>query len=423
MLTKAPRGTRDLLPEECAKWLYIENVFRETCTLFGYQEIRTPTFEHTELFQRGIGETTDIVEKEMYTFEDKSGRSITLKPEGTAPVARAYIEHKLYNNPLPVKLFYITPCFRYERPQAGRYREFHQFGIEAFGSPSPLIDVEVIALAVLFFEKLGLSQLEVHINSIGCKACREDYKKALKDFLFKKKDFLCDTCLLRLERNPLRILDCKNPNCQKILEDVPKIVDYLCDDCRRHFAEVEKGLTTVGVKYQVNPGIVRGLDYYTKTVFEIISEELGAQSTVCGGGRYDNLIEECGGPHTPAAGFGIGIERLVLILEAKGLIEIPSKEMDVFIAVMDENYREYGLQLLYRLRKTGFSAEMDNMGRSLKAQMKYASKIPVKYAFIIGEDEVKSGKITVKDLATGEQDKVSCDEAEIYLKNKIRKGC
>lgn len=423
MLMKAPRGTRDLLPEDCVKWLYVEGVFRETCERFGYREIRTPTFEHTELFQRGIGEATDIVEKEMYTFEDKSGRSITLKPEGTAPVVRAYIEHKLFNNPLPAKFFYISPCFRYERPQAGRQREFHQFGIEAFGSPNPLIDVEVIALAVLFLEQLGLSQLEVHINSIGCKSCREDYKRQLKDFLNKRKDFLCETCLIRLDKNPLRILDCKNDKCRKVLENAPVILDFLCDDCREHFEQVKRDLTAVGIKYKVDPGIVRGLDYYTKTVFEIISEVLGAQSTICGGGRYDDLIEECGGPPTPAAGFGIGVERLILLLEAKRLLKIAAWDMDVFIALTGEEQRDYGLRLLYDLRRNGFSAEMDTMDRSLKAQLKYASKIPAKYVFIIGEEEVKTGKITLKDLSSGWQEKLPLEEAKAFLKNKTGKGC
>ncbi|SHM52555.1 histidyl-tRNA synthetase [Caldanaerovirga acetigignens] len=423
MLMKAPRGTRDLLPEDCVKWLYVEGVFRETCERFGYREIRTPTFEHTELFQRGIGEATDIVEKEMYTFEDKSGRSITLKPEGTAPVVRAYIEHKLFNNPLPAKFFYISPCFRYERPQAGRQREFHQFGIEAFGSPNPLIDVEVIALAVLFLEQLGLSQLEVHINSIGCKRCREDYKRQLKNFLNKKKDILCETCLIRLDKNPLRILDCKNDECRKELENAPVILDFLCDDCREHFEQVKRDLTAVGIKYKVDPGIVRGLDYYTKTVFEIISEELGAQSTVCGGGRYDDLIEECGGPPTPAAGFGIGVERLILLLETKGLLKIAAWDMDVFIALTGQEQRDYGLRLLYDLRRNGFSAEMDTMGRSLKAQLKYASKIPAKYVFIIGEEEVETGKITVKDLSSGWQEKLPLEDAKAFLKNKTGKGC
>lgn len=418
MLTKAPRGTRDLLPEDCAKWLHVEELFRKICERFGYREIRTPTFEHTELFQRGIGEATDIVEKEMYTFLDKSGRSITLKPEGTAPVVRAFIEHKLFNEPLPAKFFYISPCFRYERPQAGRLREFHQFGVEAFGSPSPSIDVEVIALAVLFLEKLGLSQLKVHINSLGCKRCREDYKKRLNEFLNNKKEFLCETCLVRLDRNPLRILDCKNEGCRKVLESAPVILDFLCDDCRQHFEQVKKELSAVGIKFEVDPGIVRGLDYYTKTVFEIISEELGAQSAVCGGGRYDDLIEECGGPPTPAAGFGMGVERLTLLLESKGLLKIDSWAMDAFIAIAGEEQREYGLRLLYDLRRDGFSAEMDVMGRSLKAQLKYASKIPAKYVFIIGEEEVETRKITVKDLSTGLQEKMTFEEAKALLKKR-----
>lgn len=423
MLTQAPRGTRDILPEEAVKWVFLENKFREICRRFSYKEIRTPVFEHTELFKRGVGETTDIVEKEMYTFQDKSGRSITLKPEGTAPVARAYIEHKLYTQPLPVKLFYVTPGFRYERPQAGRLREFHQFGVEAFGSQSPHIDVEIMALAMQFLKEMGLEDVILHINSIGCKICRLEYKKALKDFLGESKQKLCETCKSRLDRNPLRILDCKNPECREVLEGAPIVLDYLCDDCKSHFEMVKNDLSLINIDYAVDPRIVRGLDYYTKTVFEIISNDLGAQSTVCGGGRYDNLLEECGGPPTPAAGFGMGIERLMTILEKKNMLNLPQETVDVFIAVMNDEYWDAVLKLLYGFREKGISVETDYLKRSLKAQMKYADKILAKFALIIGEEEIKSGFFTVKDLADGEQYRVDGKEIIEYISNRIRKGC
>lgn len=422
MLARAPRGTRDILPNEASSWVYLENKFREVCHRFSYEEIRTPTFEHTELFQRGVGETTDIVEKEMYTFADKSGRSITLKPEGTAPVARAFIEHKLYNNPLPVKFFYIIPGFRYERPQAGRLREFHQFGIEAFGSSNPKIDVEVMALAMFFLKELGLTDIDLHINSIGCEVCRDEYKEALKDFLGEKRELLCSTCRLRIERNPLRILDCKDENCKNILKDAPTILDYLCDNCENHFNEVKKHLSTIGIDYKVDGRIVRGLDYYTKTVFEIISEDLGAQSTVCGGGRYDNLIEECGGPSTPAAGFGMGIERLISILEKKELLNISEKQTDIYIAVLDKKNEDIGMKLLYDLRNHGYCAEIDYLDRSLKSQLKYANKINTKYVVMIGEDEVKSKTFTVKDLASGQQENVDWANIKDYFKNLLKEG-
>jgi len=411
------------LPEEAGKWVFLENNFREICRRFCYKEIRTPVFEHTELFARGVGETTDIVEKEMYTFQDKSGRSITLKPEGTAPVARAYIEHKLYTQPLPVKLFYIIPGFRYERPQAGRFREFHQFGIEAFGSQSPHIDVEIMVLAMLFFKGMGLRDIKLHINSIGCKTCRTDYTKALKDFLGESKQNLCETCKSRLDRNPLRVLDCKNPECREVLREAPVVIDYLCDECRAHFESVKNGLSAINIDYTVDPRIVRGLDYYTKTVFEIVSDDLGAQSTVCGGGRYDGLIEECGGPPTPAAGFGMGIERLISILEKKNALKIPEEKVDVFIAPMKEEYGETALKFLYGFRERGISAETDYLQRSLKAQMKYAGKIPARFAIIIGEEEINSGFYTVKDLDAGEQQKVEGGKIFEYISNHMRKGC
>ncbi|HHW03468.1 MAG TPA: histidine--tRNA ligase [Thermoanaerobacterales bacterium] len=423
MLTQAPRGTRDILPEEAGKWVFLENKFREICRRFSYKEIRTPVFEHTELFQRGVGETTDIVEKEMYTFLDKSGRSITLKPEGTAPTARAYIEHKLYTQTLPVKLFYIIPGFRYERPQAGRLREFHQFGIEAFGSESPHIDVEVMLLAVSFLKNLGLDDIKLHINSIGCETCRSDYVKALKDFLGESRQNLCDTCRSRLDRNPLRVLDCKNPDCQRTLKEAPAVLDFLCEKCKTHFETIKNDLSLLKIDYKVDPRIVRGLDYYTRTVFEIISDDLGAQSTVCGGGRYDNLVQECGGPTTPAAGFGMGIERLITILEKKNLLKIPEEKVDVYIAPLTEEYGNTALRLLYRFRENGISAETDYLKRSLKAQMKYADKIMAQFVVLIGEEEESSGFYTVKDLATGQQQKVAGDKIFEYISNNIRKGC
>ncbi|MCR4430762.1 MAG: histidine--tRNA ligase [Tepidanaerobacteraceae bacterium] len=423
MLTQAPRGTKDILPEEAVKWVFLENKFREICRRFSYREIRTPVFEHTELFRRGVGETTDIVEKEMYTFQDKSGRSITLKPEGTAPVARAYIEHKLYNQPLPVKLFYITPGFRYERPQAGRLREFHQFGVEAFGSQNPLLDAEVMALAMQFLKEIGLEDVVLHINSIGCKLCRQGYRKALKDFLVESRQKLCETCSSRLDRNPLRILDCKNHECIKVLEGAPIVLDYLCDECKSHFEMVKNALSLINIDYMVNSRIVRGLDYYTKTVFEIISDDLGAQSTVCGGGRYDDLIEECGGPPTPAAGFGMGIERLAAILEKNNLVELPEETADVFIATMKDEYLNTALKLLYDFREKGIAAETDYLKRSLKAQMKYADKILARFVLIIGEEEMNSGVLTVKDLTNGKQYKVDCKKIIDYISNRIRKGC
>lgn len=423
MLTQAPRGTRDILPEEAGKWVFLENKFREICKRFSYKEIRTPVFEHTELFMRGVGETTDIVEKEMYTFHDKSGRSITLKPEGTAPVARAYIEHKLYTQPLPIKLYYITPGFRYERPQAGRLREFHQFGVEAFGSQNPHLDVEIMALAVQFLKDMGLEDLMLYINSIGCKICRREYRKVLKNYLEENKQNLCETCKSRMDRNPLRILDCKNPGCRKVLEGAPIVLDYLCDDCKSHFDTVKKALKLINIEYAVNPRIVRGLDYYTKTVFEIISNDLGAQSTVCGGGRYDNLIEECGGPPTPAAGFGMGVERLMALLEKRNIFKLPEETIDVFIAFADDECWDTVLKLLYNFREKGVSAETDYLKRSLKSQMKYANKISARYVLIVGEDEIISGYLTVKDMANGEQCKVDYNKIVDYISNRLLKGC
>jgi len=424
MLTRAPRGTRDILPDESIKWVFLENKFRDHCKTFCYKEIRTPIFEHTELFTRGVGETTDIVQKEMYTFLDKGGRSITLKPEGTAPTARAFIEHKLYSQALPQKYFYIIPGFRYERPQAGRLREFHQFGVEAFGSNSPGIDVEIMVLAMTFLKSLGLDDLKLYINSIGCPECRQEYKKALKAFIKERIDGLCNTCRERWDKNPLRILDCKNPECREIIKDAPTVLEYLCSDCKNHFQEVQDLLSALSIDFIVDDKIVRGLDYYTKTVFEIISDDLGAQSTVCGGGRYDNLIEECGGPPTPATGFGMGIERLISILDKKNLLNLPNDNLDVFLALADETFIKEATVLLYYLRQKGLSVEMDYIGRSLKAQLKYANKLATGFVVIIGEEEVKTGLYTVKNFQEGSQEKVQYKDIYKYIANFFRKrGC
>jgi len=418
MITKAPRGTKDILPGEVYKWNYLEDKFREVCSLFGYKEIRTPIFEHTELFKRGVGETTDIVQKEMYTFEDNGGRSITLKPEGTAPVVRAFIEHKLYAETQPVKVFYITPCFRYERPQAGRLREFHQFGVEIFGSENPSADVEIIDIAINFIESLGLKDLELRINSIGCTECRKNYNNALREYLKQKLNNLCKTCNDRFERNPMRIIDCKNEECKKELKDIPLILDFLCEDCKEHFDNVKKYLSGMGIKYVVDPTIVRGLDYYNRTAFEIISKDIGAQSTLCGGGRYDGLVEDVGGPSTPGVGFGLGIERLLLTLENND-IQIPEpKGIDIFIVTMGEEAKIKGLELSHKLRKERFAVDLDHISRSIKAQFKYADKIKAKYTIIIGDNELEKNAVNIKNMATGEQKEIPLNEIVSRLKNE-----
>ncbi|MEG1415993.1 MAG: histidine--tRNA ligase, partial [Clostridium sp.] len=391
MLTKGPRGTKDVLPSEAYKWQHIEKAAREVASAFSAHEIRTPVFEHTELFLRGVGETTDIVQKEMYTFMDKGDRSITLKPEGTAPAARSFIENNLGVDQ-QLKMYYITPCFRYERPQAGRLREFHQFGVEFFGASGYEADAELISLAIAYLKKLGIEGLKVNINNLGCKECRTKYNDALKDYLRSNMESLCETCNTRFEKNPLRIIDCKNPGCKEIAKDVPVIIDYVCDGCREHFDGLKKELDFMGINYVVDPYIVRGLDYYTKTVFEIISEDIGAQSTICGGGRYDSLIEECGGKTTPAVGFAVGLERLILTLEGMG-IEINKPEgVKIFIAALGDEAKTYASKLAQDLRLEGISCERDLLSRSLKAQMKYANKLGAKYSIVLGENELKENK-------------------------------
>ena len=420
MLTKAPRGTKDITPKDAYKWNYVENKFREICSLFGYEEMRTPVFEHTELFKRSVGDTTDIVQKEMYSFTDKGGRDITLKPEGTAGVVRAFIENKLYADTQPTKLFYITPCFRYERPQAGRQRQFHQFGIEALGSDKPSLDAEVIALAVQFFTEVGLKDLAVSINSVGCPTCRAEYNARLKEYLDKKSDVLCETCLERKDKNPMRVIDCKNPTCKENLNDIPFMVDHICDDCKDHFEKLQTYLKEMDINFVVDKTIVRGLDYYKKTAFEIISNDIGSQSTVCGGGRYDGLVEQLGGPKgISGIGFGLGAERLLLTLENNNIeIENP-KATDIYIATIGDKAKTKSFGLVKSLRDNHISADIDHLGKSLKAQFKYSDKINAKYTIVIGDDELDKDLATLKNMATSEQTTVKLSELVNELKNRL----
>ncbi len=410
MLTNAPKGTKDMMPNQAYKWQYIEKKWKETCDKFGFKEIRTPMFEHTELFQRGIGDTTDVVQKEMYTFNDHGNRSITLKPEGTSPAVRAFIEHKQYAEVQPIKLYYDIPCFRYEKPQSGRLRQFHQFGIETFGTPNMMADAEIICLGYDFLTGMGIKDITLEINSVGCPNCREKHRAALKKFLLPKYDELCDTCKTRFEKNPMRILDCKSPVDQKLVEGAPMMIDWLCDECKDDFDELKENLDALGIEYVVNPKIVRGLDYYTKTAFEFVTKSLGAQGTVCGGGRYDNLVEEVGGPPIPGVGFGLGKERLLMLMEANG-VEIPEPEgVSVFIAIIGERARNYGLKLLRKLRLNGVKAEIDTLGRNIKGQFKYSDRLNSKYTVVIGENELDEGVVQVKDMARSEQKTVKLED-------------
>ncbi len=412
LITKAPKGTEDLLPQDSFRWQYLEKNFKEVCDRFGYREIRMPTFEHTELFERGVGDTTDVVQKQMYTFLDKGGRSVTLRPEGTASVARCFLEHSLYANPLPQKMFYNIPCFRYENKQKGRLREFHQFGVEAFGSKGPSIDAEIISLAITFLKKVGLKDLSVNINSIGCPECRKKYNEALKEYLRPHLSELCGTCNERFERNPLRILDCKSEICQSFAKDAPTILEYICDDCKEHFEDLKKTLDILEISYNINPGIVRGLDYYTKTVFEIISGPF----TVCGGGRYDGMIEEFGGDSIPGIGFGLGIERLLIRLDELG-IEIPKEnEIELYVLPLGDKATDFSKKLVYDLRLSGINVDTDHVGRGLKAQMKYANKLNCKYVAIIGDNEIEENVINLKDMLSGEESKVGIDEVAKVIK-------
>ncbi len=409
LLTKAPRGTADTLPSESYRLRFLENTLSETAGIYGFREIRTPVFEHSELFMRGMGDTTDVVQKEMYTFNDNGNRSISLRPEGTAGTVRAFLEHGLYNEPLPQKYFYLTSCYRYEKPQAGRLREFHQFGVESLGTASPAADAEIISLARNIFDFFELDGISLEINSIGCPECRKNYHAALLEYFNSKKDELCDTCLSRLERNPMRILDCKSPVCSAIAKDAPVVLSYLCEECEDHFAKVRKYLDAMNIDYTVNPRIVRGLDYYTKTVFEFVSSSIGAQGTVCGGGRYDGLIKELGGNALPACGFGMGMERLIMLLDAQRK-ELPDAERpQLYIAPASPEYSFEAMRLVSELRYEGLSALTDLGERSLKAQMKYANKKNVMYTLVLGEDEIKTHKASVKNMDTGELSEISLD--------------
>lgn len=412
-----PKGTKDVLPVDSYKWQYVESVARDVARLFCLKEIRTPVFEHTELFQRGVGDTSDIVTKEMYTFKDKGDRSITLKPEGTAGAVRSFVENGMYSGVLPVKMYYITPAFRYERPQAGRLREFHQFGVELFGSKSAQTDAEAILLADTLLKRLGL-QVKLYINSIGCPTCRAAYNRALKAFFEPHLDELCYDCKNRFEKNPLRLLDCKEEACKKINADAPSILDYLCEECRAHFEEVQGCLRSAGVAYAISPRIVRGLDYYTRTVFEFVADSIGAQGTVCAGGRYDGLIAELGGNPTPAVGFAAGIERLLIVMEQTGVQIPPAETPAVYVAGMNDACRRKAFEIASALRSHGIVAEIDEMERSVKAQFKYADKIGARYVAVIGDTELACGEMRVKCMATGESENVPFAAATEYFSGK-----
>ena len=416
MLTNAPRGTKDILPEQIENWLEVEKKIRETCKNFGYSEIRTPTFEHTELFQRGIGEGTDVVDKEMYTFTDRGDRSITLRPENTASVVRAYLQNKLYADGGVQKLFYVGSMFRYDRPQAGRLREFHQFGVEALGEKNPALDAEIILLAWDFLKSLGLEDLKLKINTVGCPNCRPVYRQKLREYFSEYHDELCDDCKKRIEKNPLRVLDCKVDGEKDFMQDAPNIFTCLCDDCREHFDKVQEFLQAAKIDFELDSRLVRGLDYYTKTAFEIQYTPLGAQSAVAGGGRYDGLVEEIGGNSTPGIGFAAGIERILIALEKQNLLKSAGKKFDAFIVAVGNAAEVFGFEILSNLRRKNFSATMDFAKRSIKAQMKQAAKSGAKFALIIGEDEVKNSTVTIKNLETSEQENISAEKIFEVLK-------
>lgn len=420
-INRAIKGTNDILPEESNKWQFVESKMLETALQFGFKEIRVPVFEHTEVFLRSVGDTTDVVQKEMYTFDDKGGRSITLRPELTAGVIRSAIEKGLVNGALPQKLCYIGGCYRYEKPQAGRLREFHQFGVECVGAASPNADAEVISLAKSVLDNIGIKNISLEINSIGCPECRKEYHKALKEYFSANAESLCDTCKDRLDRNPMRILDCKSPICKKIAENAPVVIDFLCDDCRDHFEKVKAHLNAMGIDFKVNPKIVRGLDYYTRTVFEFVSGDIGAQSTVCGGGRYDGLIGQMGGPKTPSLGFAMGIERLMMVLSAQNAEPPEAPTCDLFIATLGENALLKASNLCRLLRDEGYKVQTDICGRGLKAQMKYADKIGAKFTLVLGDNEVESGKAVLKNMSNSAEKEIALGEIAEELGEEIRK--
>jgi len=423
MNIKRPNGTEDVLPRDIHKWHTVEKIARETAESFGFGELRVPTFENTDLFLRSVGETTDVVQKEMYTVMAKETK-FTLRPEGTAGAIRAMLQNGLLNEALPQRIFYIISCFRHERPQAGRLREFHQFGVEMAGSQSPAADAEVIALANKILNRLEIKNIELHINSIGCPTCRAKYHEALRAYFEPHKDELCDTCKERLVKNPMRLLDCKSPEDREIAKDAPVILDYLCDECSDHFSKLKKYLDNMGISYTIDPKIVRGLDYYTKTVFEFITTEIGAQGTVCGGGRYDGLIEQLGGQRTPALGFGMGLERLLLVMDKQNCSYLEPKKCDIYFATMGDAALEKAMELTTQLREFGYYAEYDLMGRGLKAQMKYANKIGAAFTMVLGDNELNDNKAKLKEMESGEETLIALDDKfeatfeEIYF-NKM----
>lgn len=422
MSISIPRGTRDILPGEVEKWQIIEEKARELCERYQYKEIRTPIFEQTDLFSRSVGATTDIVQKEMYTFTDRGGRSLTLRPEGTAAVVRAFVEQKMHGLPVqPVKLYYMGPMFRYERPQAGRYRQFVQFGVEVLGSADPAIDAEVISLAMNFYSELGLKKLKLVINSLGDLESRSAHREALIRHFRPRIGEFCSDCQNRLEKNPMRILDCKKDRDHELMKSAPSILDYLNEESRRYFEKVLKYLDELGISYEVDPNLVRGLDYYNHTAFEIMSEAegFGAITTLCGGGRYNGLVEEIGGPETPGIGFALSIERLLAALEAENIQLVKKQEIDCFIVALGEKARDYSVRLLHQMRLAGFSAEKDYLNRKIKAQFKAADRLNAKYAAIIGDDELEANKITVKKMDTGEQTEVPLDQFLDYFKKLV----
>lgn len=418
-INRAVKGTNDILPSNVHKWQFVESRMLDTARLFGFSEIRVPVFEHTEVFKRSVGDTTDVVQKEMYTFDDKGGRSITLRPELTAGVIRSVLENGLTNGPLPLKVCYVGGCYRYEKPQAGRLREFHQFGVECVGAAAPNADAEVISLAKQVLNNIGIEKISLEINSIGCPECRKKYQEALKEYFRKNIDTLCDTCRDRLERNPMRILDCKSPICKQLCENAPVVIDYLCDECENHFSEVKKHLNAADIKYTVNPHIVRGLDYYTRTVFEFVSGDIGAQSTVCGGGRYDGLIAQMGGQPTASLGFAMGIERLMMVLEAQNAPMPEPPVCDLYIASMGENASLKATALCSQLRDFGYSVQTDICGKGLKAQMKFANKIGAIFTMVLGDNELANNSAKLKNMQSGEEIEINLDELVDKLLNLL----
>lgn len=405
---KRPNGTEDVLPKNIHKWYTVEKIAKDTAESFGFKEIRIPTFENTDLFLRSVGETTDVVQKEMYTVMARETK-FTLRPEGTAGTIRAMLQNGLLNEAMPQRVFYILSCFRHERPQAGRLREFHQFGLEMAGSASPCADAEVISLAKTILDRLGLKNIELYINSIGCPKCRAEYHKALRTYFDDRKNELCETCQSRLLKNPMRILDCKSPVCSEIAKDAPLILDFLCDECKDHFEKLKNYLNNLGIEYKINPKIVRGLDYYTKTVFEFVTTEIGAQGTVCGGGRYDGLVKELGGQDTPSLGFGMGLERLMLLMEAQNCPFPQENAPDLFIVALGDKATLKSIEICKDMRAEGFAALMDLNQRSVRAQMKYADKLNAKFNMVIGDDEVESGTAKLKNMTTGEETEIALE--------------